>query len=148
MLETYDSDLGDVPGRHCWVFHLRHVWDVEETYWWDVFLTSSWDVITTFQKDVVKNTYHWDVLVRRCWCFIWDIPATSLGCTKRICKCSLFHHLTLIERYVFLFLYGIHINQFCLMIMQIFLLFSINILFQFFIYYLFINCHDSVLYSF
>ena len=90
------------------------------------------------------ETSWWDVV----GCFIWDIPATSLGCTKRICKCSLFHNLTLIERYVFLFLYGVHINQFCLMIMQILLLFSINILFQFFIYYIFINCPDRVLYSF
>ena len=78
--------LGNVQLRCRWVFHLRLVWDSVETCWWDVFVTTFWDVVTMFQKDVVE-TYHWDLLVTFhrgvVWCFIWDVPATSLGRTER-----------------------------------------------------------------
>ena len=56
------SRVGDVPLRRHWVFHLRLFWDVVETY--------HWDVLATFHRNVVG-------------CFIWDVPATSLGRTER-----------------------------------------------------------------
>ena len=81
--------LGDIKLRRRWVFHLRLIWNVVETYWWNVVITSPWDIVMTYQQDVVK-TYlrrRWDVLATfHCnvvECFIWDVPATSLGRTER-----------------------------------------------------------------
>ena len=78
--------LGDVPLRHCRVFHLKLAWDVLEMFWWGVIVTFSGDVVTMFQYDVMK-TYHWGVLVTFhryvIECFPWSVPATSVGRTKR-----------------------------------------------------------------
>ena len=76
--------LADVRLRRLWVFYLRFVWEVVGTNSWDVILSSSWDVVTTFQWHVVE-THHWEIHRDIISCFIWDVPATSLGCTERRC---------------------------------------------------------------
>ena len=68
--------LADVRLRRLWVFYLRFVWEVVGTNSWDVILSSSWDVVTT---------HHWEIHRDIISCFIWDVPATSLGCTERRC---------------------------------------------------------------
>ena len=80
--------LADVRLRRLWVFYLRFVWEVVGTNSWDVILSSSWDVVTAFQWHVVE-THHWEIFLTFhrdiISCFIWDVPATSLGCTERRC---------------------------------------------------------------